>query len=143
MFKKSYIDYIIENDMGSDQNEGFDEAFVNVTHTEKVILIYLLKQTQGTMGQIGEKINMSKSATNFVVGKLVKLDFVQKNRSETDNRVVYVTLTDSGLNYVKELVDVLSARFTSYVSKYLSAVKSEVDSSDQIAIDRVIEILTK
>lgn len=143
MIKQSYIDYMVEHDMATEGATSFGEAYVNITHTEKVVLIYLLKKEKATMGQIGVKINMSKSATNFVVGKIVKLDFVKKTRSVEDNRVVYVTLTESGLKYVKELADILSSRFTKYVSNYLAFVKSEVNEDDQIALDKVIGILSE
>ena len=61
------------------------------------IIYALLKNKQLTMAEIAEKIDRDKSTVTALVDKLVRLGYVTKQRDTQDTRVVYVSLTDKGI----------------------------------------------
>ena len=144
MFKQNYIDFMVDHDYSSEVMKASNEdELINLTQIEKSIMIHLYRVDKSTMGEIGKKFNLSKSATNFVVNKLVKQEIVEKKRSVDDNRVVHGMLTVDGRQKTLKMLETLSVRFTNSVSKYLTAVKKDVEISEQEAIDKVIEILNR
>ncbi len=60
------------------------------------IMYALFKKPRQTMAEIAEKIGKDKSTVTALVGKLVRLGYVTKERGTEDTRVVYVTLTNKG-----------------------------------------------
>jgi len=73
MSKLSYIDYVLENDMSNKKSDSHDEKYLNRTHTEKMILMYVLKTEEVTLDDLAKKLKMSESAINIVLGKMSKL----------------------------------------------------------------------
>ena len=61
------------------------------------IIYALLKNQRLTMAEIAEKIDRDKSTVTALVDKLVRLGYVTKKRDTQDTRVVYVSLTDKGI----------------------------------------------
>ena len=51
-----------------------------------------------TMRQIGELVGKDKSTITSLVNKLVKLGYVEKQKSEKDKRVTFVLITQKGRN---------------------------------------------
>lgn len=60
------------------------------------IINALFYEPKLTMAEIAKKIGKDKSTVTALVDKLVKLDYVTKERDIDDTRVVYVTLTKKG-----------------------------------------------
>lgn len=69
------------------------------------ILYALFKKQKLTMAEIATKIGKDKSTVTALVGKLIRLNYVVKERDAVDTRVVYVTLTLQG----KELEPIFEA----------------------------------
>lgn len=49
-----------------------------------------------TMKEISKLIGKDKSTVTALVNKLLKLGYIEKERSEEDKRVTYITLTEKG-----------------------------------------------
>ena len=60
------------------------------------VLRFLSEQNEVTVSQVQQYIQHSPSTTSTMIAKLEKAGYVTRTRSETDNRVVLVTLTDAG-----------------------------------------------
>lgn len=64
------------------------------------ILLFLAETDGATVGEAQAYLHQSASTTSALITKLEKAGFVTRTRSETDNRVVVVALTDNGRNLV-------------------------------------------
>ncbi len=61
------------------------------------------------MAEIADKIGRDKSTITALVDKLVKLEYVAKEKDTKDTRVVYVTLTSKG-EALKPVFEAISAK---------------------------------
>ena len=60
------------------------------------VLRFLSEQESVTISQVQQYIHHSLSTTSTMIAKLEKDGYVTRTRSQRDNRVVLVTLTDAG-----------------------------------------------
>lgn len=96
------------------------------------IIVALLQNRKLTMKEIAERIDKDKSTVTALVDKLIKMGYVEKQRSLQDNRVVFVSLTEEGLA-LKPQFEAVSSRLLSVVYHGISEEEKEV----------LINILTK
>lgn len=73
---------------------------ISINHTDYLEVIK--DKGRPSLGEIAHEINYSKPSVTTMVNKLIKQGFVKKMRSEQDNRVFYVELTDLG----RELIEI-------------------------------------
>jgi DNA-binding MarR family transcriptional regulator len=66
-------------------------------------LRYLLDAGPLTIGQLRDYLFISDSSTSELVARLVERGFVTRSRSQTDNRVVLVTLTPAGRKVASQI----------------------------------------
>lgn len=66
------------------------------------VLYFLSEETEVTVSKIQQFIQHSPSTTSTLVANLEKAGLVTRTRSEIDNRVVFVTLTEKGQTVVAE-----------------------------------------
>lgn len=66
------------------------------------ILILLSNHSQLTMSQISREIHVINSNLTPLVDRLIKLKFLEREPSEKDRRVVYISLTNEGRQKVKD-----------------------------------------
>jgi MarR family transcriptional regulator len=80
-----------------------------LTTLQNLILYYLDENKDGTMtiNELSECLSQ-KANTSRSVAQLVKMEVVTKTRSEEDERVVYVTITDKGKELKKSAEESLS-----------------------------------
>lgn len=60
------------------------------------IFYHLFFEERCTMNDLAEKIHRTRPTVTILVNKLEACGYVERAKSETDGRVTYVTLTDSG-----------------------------------------------
>lgn len=73
------------------------------TTSQCYVLIELNKAYKLTMHEISEKMNLSTSTMTRIVNNLVRDGFVRRVKDENDRRIVYVSLTEKGLDVANEL----------------------------------------
>lgn len=66
------------------------------------VLRFLLEVGPATVGQIQTFLHHSPSTTSTLVAQLEEVGYVTRSRSETDNRVVIVSLTAVGLQIAEQ-----------------------------------------
>ena len=54
-----------------------------------------------TMSEIAQKVDKDKSTTTVLIEKLVKLGYVQREKSKIDSRVSFISLSEKGKSYTK------------------------------------------
>ena len=80
-----YTDYMFEKD----NDEG-------LTHVQTVLLRYLLDKENATVSAIADYLGVTMAAVSSLVDRLVKSGLLNRNRSESDRRVVYISLAPAG-----------------------------------------------
>ena len=63
------------------------------------ILFRLSTNGRMTMSELSKNIHRDKSTTTVLVKKLENAGYIQRETSETDNRVTYILLTEKGADY--------------------------------------------
>ncbi len=110
------------------------ENIRGLSYTHGAIL-YALYGHDGVMrlSDIAELINRKKPTVTVLVDKLEKMNFVKKEKSKSDNRVTYVTMTEHGKK-LKSLFDKISIQLKSRAFKNISKEKQNllVDLLSQI-----------
>jgi len=67
------------------------------------VLLFISEQDIVTVSQVQQFIHHSPSTTSTLIADLEKAGFVTRTRSQSDNRVVLVSLTPQGHDLVKRL----------------------------------------
>ncbi|THV39516.1 MarR family winged helix-turn-helix transcriptional regulator [Glycomyces buryatensis] len=69
-----------------------------ITHTQYEILVRLADAPKHAlrMSDLAERIVTAKSAVTYQIGKLADMGLVERHKCESDNRGVWVKLTDAG-----------------------------------------------
>lgn len=120
-------DFIVPNDLKS-------------AHIKSLIIIKFAGEKM-TMKDVSKGLNMVKGAFTPVANRLIKFEFIQKEKSENDKRVSYLILTEKGNEFVSEVIDILEKRVTKKLSvlsseeqaAYLSAVRLVLSTTRKIA----------
>ena len=103
-------------------------------------LWYLCERGPLTIGQLRDYLFISDSSTSELVGRLERAGYLKRARSDTDNRVVTVTVTDAGRETVEGItlggIPLLRERLRKLPSDKLSLVSEALDE-----IMRLLEIV--
>ena len=84
----------------------------------KMIMTLSASKDAVSIGNLGKSIGVNGGNISNICKKLEKQGFVYRNRSDEDERVVNVKLTDKGLDAASK------------VSKYFDKIKPEVDEKN-------------
>ena len=74
----------------------------DITTEQFTILQFIHQAKSTTTTQIAQSLGVGKSAITAVVNRLVNKELLERNRSETDRRIVAISLTDQGRAVVAE-----------------------------------------
>ena len=69
---------------------------LSFSKSELLTILYLDRYEGIIMSQIAEYINVSMSTATGIVERLVNKGYLQRERSESDRRIVVIQLTDKG-----------------------------------------------
>lgn len=86
---------------------------------ELFTMLTIDKLKEATMGQLSDHMSFPMSTATGIIDRLVNKGYVERGRSETDRRVVVISLTEKGadfsegmkaliFSYIKKAYDVLS-----------------------------------
>lgn len=111
-------------------------------HTEGIsgrkiaTLRYLAEAGPLTVGQIGDYLYVSDSSTSELVGKLEEHGYVTRTRSQADNRVVIVSLTQAGSQVIANMpldgMPLLRERLKQLAPERLHLIKEAMDEIMQL-----------
>lgn len=85
-----------------------EPALNSATLRQFTTLIIVAKGNDSTMGELANTLNAPPPAVTRVVDMLEVAGFVQRNRSQKNRKIVYLTLTMKGEALVKRLVNYTS-----------------------------------
>lgn len=67
-----------------------------LTYTQYIVLLVLWEQDGITVGALGEKLMLDNGTLSPLLKKMQQAGFVERTRSNEDERVVVITLTEKG-----------------------------------------------
>ena len=104
-------------DMHFDENKKYKDWFgkpfnindqsISLKKEEKVVLYYLHKYGESSMGDITASFEFAHSTTNYIIKNLEAKGFVSITPSKTDNRVRLINLTSQGNDLLVLLMEQL------------------------------------
>lgn len=83
------------------------------------VLATLKRDGAVSVSDISNRFHIAKSNITPLIDHLVKMDYVERSRSERDRRIVFVELKPAGLEKMEEIEE-LTAKNLTEVSKSLS-----------------------
>nr|WP_283163346.1 MarR family transcriptional regulator [Sporolactobacillus mangiferae] len=101
-----------------------------LTAHEFSFLSYLYKHHQETSSKIAKKFEVSPSYATTVIDKLIRCGYVARKRSETDRRIVLLTVTSEGAALYQKLNVVRK--------NYLHKVFQEFDDEELAQLSELI-----
>ncbi|MGM0828576.1 MAG: MarR family winged helix-turn-helix transcriptional regulator [Bacillota bacterium] len=105
----------IQQDLTSSLNE------MNITGPQFYIL-YLLSESEGTKStELADRLDVKPSAITVMIDRLLKNDFVTRERDEKDRRIVKLDLTAAG----REVFEKAKAKRREIFSRYLAFLDEE------------------
>lgn len=84
---------------GALKSTGKTDLTINEMHLLEAVGKF--KDKGGTIGDLAQSMNITMPSVTVAINKLVKKGYVNKNRCQSDGRVVYVTLTKLGVKIDK------------------------------------------
>lgn len=103
-----------------------EQGFESLAPSHGDILYVLYKYQKLTMKDIADKIHRTKATVTVLVDKLEKENFVRREKSSEDSRIIYIVLTKNGIDskpifeeIAEELNTMLYKNFTSDEAKQL------------------------
>ncbi|MFZ5633194.1 MAG: MarR family winged helix-turn-helix transcriptional regulator [Bacillota bacterium] len=88
-----------------------------LSHVQTVLLKYLLDKGRSTVSAIADYMGVTMAAVSSLVDRLVKVGLLNRDRSETDRRVVYISLTPAGREAIEEFLIRRRERLKLLISK--------------------------
>jgi len=103
-----------------------DQIKVNgFTTTQCYTILELRKNNQLSMNDLSEKMNLNNSTMTRILDNLVRDEFIKREKSEEDRRIVMVSLTKKG----QEAADKLNIVLTEYYRKIIENIpEGEVEN---------------
>ncbi|MBA1336008.1 MAG: hypothetical protein HPY66_1827 [Firmicutes bacterium] len=114
-------DFIIDHLKTFFYPEDWLELDLNFSKTELMTLLVVERQGEVSMSRICDAMNMPMSTATGIVDRMVRKGLLQRERSETDRRMVVVNMTEKG----KEIIRHYKGVFGSYIEQIEAALTEE------------------
>ncbi|MCL6478953.1 MAG: MarR family transcriptional regulator [Peptococcaceae bacterium] len=122
----------------------FKDSKDGLSHVQTILLKYLLKKGRSTVSSIADFMGVTMAAVSSLVDRLVKVGFLDRERSETDRRVVYISLTPAGRKAIEEslirhrerLKLIISKMGKEKAGKFLEAHSILLETLEQVIGDK-------
>ncbi|WP_428770111.1 MarR family transcriptional regulator [Treponema sp. HNW] len=92
----------ISSNISSYLNRSLAErGFAGIASSHGYIVYLLAKNGKMKMGDLARCIHKDKSTATALIKKLEREGYIRRERSETDNRITFVSLTEKGSAYTQ------------------------------------------
>ena len=79
---------------------------IGITYTQYLVLLVLWEQDSCSIKTIANNLKLDSPTITPIIQKLEKINLVKRNRSNEDERVVFVTLTKAGIDLEDQVADI-------------------------------------
>ena len=69
---------------------------LGLTYTQNIVFLVLWEKDALTVGEIGERLMLDNGTLSPLLKKMEQAGYVERRRSQEDERVVVITLTEAG-----------------------------------------------
>jgi Transcriptional regulators len=107
---------------------------IAMSKQELFTLMTMDRLKDATMSQLSESMNFPMSTATGIIDRLVKKGYVQRDKSESDRRIVVVSLTEKG----SQLAGTMKTTILSYIKKAYDVL----DNGERETLFRIIEKIT-
>jgi MarR family transcriptional regulator, organic hydroperoxide resistance regulator len=111
-----------------------DHGIIGIVTSHGDILNVLFREERCTMNELAKKIHRTKPNVTVLIDKLVEYGYVKKEKSTTDNRVTYISLTDKG--------ESLRPVFLSISTKLNKIVYGKISAEEAESIEAMLQALS-
>lgn len=87
-----------------------------------------------TIGQVASKLYLAHSTTTDIIDKLEQNDFVRRERSEEDKRLVLVKIEDKGLEVIHRVIE----KRVDFISKITSKLSDDEKELLPVALEKLL-----
>lgn len=116
---EDFLDFLLNHARKLFSPEEWISIDLSLSKTEIFCLLWMSKNHEVIMSDIAGFLDIPMSTTTGVVNRLVKKGYLERYRSETDRRIVVITLTEEGHQLVKE-VRAAAAHYFKLVTEMLT-----------------------
>jgi Transcriptional regulators len=90
--------------------------------TDYYYLTTIYNMDNPNLGEVAEKLKLTKPAISALVKRLIKNDLIEKIKSDEDGRIYYLKVTEKGIKII-EGDNALYVQFTDLISQIVSKDK--------------------
>lgn len=94
------------------------DLFLNCSKNEIFALLFVYRQKQVNMSEIAEYMNIPLNTVTGVISRLEKKHLVRRERSDQDKRVVTISLSEKGSDFMYHEMMELGNYFTRVVAAF-------------------------
>jgi DNA-binding MarR family transcriptional regulator len=105
--------------------------------TDYYYLTTIYNMDNPNLGEVAEKLKLTKPAISALVKRLIKNELIEKIQSNEDGRIYYLKITEKGIKII-EGDNALYSQFTDLISEIIS--KDQLKELDCL-LDEVVKIL--
>jgi len=105
------------------------------TPTQCYVLLELKKRGDLTMNRLSEVMNLNTSTMTRIINNLVRDGFVERKKGEEDRRIVFVGLSDKGIETSVKLEDSITNYYRKIIENLPKGRVEEVLSSVSLLLD--------
>ncbi|MFZ5351841.1 MAG: MarR family winged helix-turn-helix transcriptional regulator [Bacillota bacterium] len=129
-----YFDLIFDNIKRIAFPEEWLTIDIEMSKQEIFTIMMADRLGEATMSQISDQMNFPMSTATGIIDRLVKKGYILRGRSETDRRIVTITLTDKGKMFAEDL--------KTNISDYVKLVYDSLDEEERQYLFRIINKLS-
>lgn len=109
--------------------------FRDITNNDMHVIEAIGTTVGNNMSSVAKRLNITMGSLTTAVNHLVKKQYVERNRSEEDRRVVFVKLTEKGAAAYRHHEE--------YHRQMTEAVLAKLDDSDMPVLMKVLDALNE
>lgn len=134
MIDNSIFNFIMDNAKKVFYPEEWLKLDLQLSKSELFSMLIIDRHGEIIMSQIADYVHIPMSTATSIVDRLVKKGLVKRGRSETDRRIVTITLSDKGSEMI--------SNFKEQILKYVNRIDSVLSNEEkQILISLISKIL--
>ncbi|WP_297428490.1 MarR family transcriptional regulator [Clostridium sp.] len=117
--------------------DKWSSVFLDYSKNEILAMLLIYRKNKVNMSEIAEYINAPLNTATGVISRLEKKNIAERTRDNEDKRVVMITLTENGREFILE-----EKRQIEYYFKevYKSLTKEEINAAMSI-VNKVVAVL--
>jgi len=114
---------------------------LDLTYTQYIVMMYFWEKKESNVKEIGNRLLLESSTLTPLLKKLEKKGYIERKRSETDERNLIIKLTKKGKDLKEQAVDIpskiekcinLSKEETIMLYSLINKVLSNIEKKQEI-----------